>query len=159
MAHQTDNSTALKQTNGTNQIQAKSVIFRRTHRPERKRRRPAGDDEPDPAVADEVLERADEQRRPEGEDLAESSGEESDAVAEILRDAESRDLALVIAHGLLDHRRKAAENVADAGERLHPHCSDEDEPSVVEEGGEARLNPTHPERIDLFLFFLFDRIG
>jgi hypothetical protein len=108
-----------------------------SHRPERGHGDAARDGEPDPAVADEVLRGADEERGPEREHGAERAGEEADAVAEVLGDAEPGDLALVVAERGLDNRREAAEEVADPGARLHPHRRHEHQPPVPQE-------PAHP---------------
>jgi hypothetical protein len=110
---------------------------RGSYRPERGHGGPAGDGEPDPAVADEVLRGADEERGPEREHGAERAGEEPHAVAEVLGDAESGEVALVVPQRRLDHRREAAEEVPDARARLHPHRRDEHQPPVPQE-------PAHP---------------
>ena len=93
-----------------------------------------GDDEPEPAVAEEVLRGADEQHRPRRQHGRERAGEEADAVAEVLGDAERGHLALVVAQRGLDDRRDAAEEVPDAGHGLQPHCGDEHQPPVRGEG-------------------------
>jgi hypothetical protein len=108
-----------------------------SYRPERGHGGPAGDGEPNPPVANEVLRGADEERGPEREHGAERAGEEADAVAEVLGDAERGELALAVPQRGLDHRRQAAEEVPDARAGLHPHRGDEHEPPVPQE-------PAHP---------------
>jgi len=115
-----------------------------THQPEGQRRHLPGDDEPEPAVPEEVLRRADEQHRPRRQHGRERAGEEADAVAEVLGDAERGHLALVVPEGRLDHRRDGAEEVADAGHGLQPHCGDEHQPPVRGEG--AQPVPELPHR-------------
>lgn len=108
-----------------------------SYRPERWHGDAVGDGEPDPAVSDEVLRGADEERGPEREHGAERAGEEADAVAQILGDAEAGHLALVVAQRGLDRRRQAAEQVSHPGDRLHPHRRHEHQPPVPQE-------PPHP---------------
>lgn len=53
-------------------------------------------------------------------------------------------MALVVAERGLEDWRDGAEEVADAGHGLQPHCGDEDEPSVGGEGPEPVGE--HPHR-------------
>jgi hypothetical protein len=117
---------------------------RRTHHPEGQCRRLPGDDEPEPAVAEEVLHGADEQHRPRRQHGRERAGEEADAVAEVLGDAERGHLALVVAQRGLDDRRDGAKEVPDAGHGLQPHCGDEHQPPVRREGPQSV--PERPHR-------------
>ena len=128
----------------------------KAHHGEGKRGRLVGDDEPEPAVAEEVLHGADEQHPPGRQHGRERAGEEADTVPEVLGDAERRHLALVVAEGVLDDRRDGAEEVADAGHGLQPHCGHEDEPSVHREGPQPLLD--RPHRSFFALCFLIDWI-
>lgn len=120
-----------------------------THSPERQNGSSTSDDEPNPAVADEVLESADEKSGPERQELAETAGEEADAVTEVLGDTEPGDLPLVVVERALDHRRNAAEQVADTRHRLQPHCRHENQPSVAHQPLHPLPQPTHQNFLKL----------
>ena len=105
-----------------------------THHPEVQRRRLPGDDEPEPAVAEEVLRRAHEEHRPRRQRSRERAGDDADVAPDVLGDGQRGHLPLVVPEAGLEHWRDGAEEVADAGHGLHPHCSHQHQPSVPAEG-------------------------
>lgn len=78
-----------------------------THSPQRQGREPASHNEPNPAIANKVLQSSDEHRRPKRQNLAERAGEKPYAIPQILCDAKRSKLALVIAQRCFDYGRDA----------------------------------------------------
>jgi hypothetical protein len=125
--------------NLTNSKQPGSAAYQ----PEGQRRRVPGDDEPEPAVAEEVLRGADGQQRPRRPRRRERAGEEAEAAANVLGDTQRGHLRLVVAQPGLDHRRDGAEDVSGAGHGLHPHGPNEHKPSVRPERTRPLLELAH----------------
>ena len=115
------------------------------HHRDGQRRCLAVDDEPEPAVAEEVLRGAHEQHRPRRQRGRERAGDDADVAPEVLGDGQRGHLPLVVPEGGLEHRRDGAEEVPDAGHGLHPHCRHEHQPSVPGEGPQPLRQLPHGE--------------
>uniref|UniRef100_A0A8R7Q1Z5 Uncharacterized protein n=1 Tax=Triticum urartu TaxID=4572 RepID=A0A8R7Q1Z5_TRIUA len=81
------------------------------HEPERRARRPAGDDEVDHEVAGEVHGGADGEHGRGWRDLVQEAGDDADVAAEVLEEGERVERALVVAQRRLERRGVDAEGV------------------------------------------------
>jgi len=110
-----------------------------TYQPQRQSGELVSDDEPNKAIANNILHDPDKYKPPNRGSLADFSSKKTNVVTQILSHAQERHLLLVETHAALYHRRYAPEHVRCPRKRHVPHRAHKHHPSVPHEP----LHPTH----------------
>lgn len=76
----------------------KGEVGRASHRPQRQRWNSLCDDEPDPAIADDILKCTNEKGSPEWQDLTESRCQDPNTITKVFSHTKAGNLALIVAH-------------------------------------------------------------